>query len=265
MKQTIISFIRKIGLIKGIDYMRYIYIISRKRQTLKKYKTSNIPLPPPYFIYETYRLNYDKYISDGKETAQWLLSYIERYKELKDINILDWGCGPARVVRNLPDLLDCSCKCYASDYNKKYIVWCQKNIKNVEFKENNLNPPLNYKNNSFDVVYAISIFTHLSSQVQKEWFDELIRVLKPNGIMFLTLQGDAFKTKLTNKEKQLYDEGLLVERGNTKEGHRTFAAFQPDSFVENLVKENKILLHQKGKEVNNKPQQDVWLIQKQII
>jgi len=94
------------------------------------------------------------------------------------------------------------------------------------------------------------------------WFNELIRILKPGGILFLTLHGNAFIEKLTGGEKQLFKKGELVVKGNTKEGHRTFGAFQPESFVKKLIGENNVLEHVQGKVVEGRPQQDIWIIQK---
>ena len=94
------------------------------------------------------------------------------------------------------------------------------------------------------------------------WFEDLIRVLKPGGVLFLTLHGDAFIEKLTDSEKELFRNGKLVVKGNTKEGHRTFGAFQPESFVKELIGKNTVLEHVAGKVIEGKPQQDVWIIQK---
>ena len=42
----------------------------------------------------------------------------------------------------------------------------------------------------FDLIYAISVFTHLSAEYQFLWLNELRRILKRNGILILTLHGD---------------------------------------------------------------------------
>ncbi len=266
MSKIFSSIIRKIGLIKFADKIRYyILLIStyKQRHDFKR-KNSNIILPPPYFLYETFNLNYFSFYDKSIETAEWLIGYLKKYKKLENVNILDWGCGPDRVIRHLPSYIQKPCKYYGTDYNKKYIKWCSKNLANINFSLNKLQPPLEYQSNFFDIIYAISIFTHLSEKMHYAWFKDLIRVLNPGGILFLTLHGDAFIEKLTYSEKQMFQNGKLVVKGNTKEGHRTFGAFQPESFVKKLVGKNTILEHIKGKVVAGKPQQDVWIIQKTI-
>ncbi|NLK15041.1 MAG: class I SAM-dependent methyltransferase [Bacteroidales bacterium] len=264
MSNIFSSIIRKAGLIRLADKIRYYILLIRTSKQRRDFKRINpdVILPPPYFLYETFNLNYFSFYDKSIETAKWLISFFEKYKKLENVNILDWGCGPGRVIRHLPSFIDSSCKCYGTDYNKKYIKWCKDHIHNVTFTTNQLQPPLEYLSNFFDIAYGISIFTHLSEEMHHAWFNELMRVLKPGGMLFLTLHGSAFSEKLTDEEKKQFDNGGLVVRGTTKEGHRTFAAFQSEAFVKRLIGENTVLEHVAGKVVDGKPQQDVWIIQK---
>jgi len=207
-------------------------------------------------------MDHSKYYQDGLNTAKWLTDHLSRFTELKNKKILDWGCGPARVLRHLPSLLDETCSVYGTDYNKTTISWCRKNLDAIHFSVNELNPPLPYSDDEFDVVYGISIFTHLSKEMHRLWMDELTRILKKGGILFLTTQGEIFRTKLSSKEAGRFDSGNVVIRGRTKEGHRTFSAFQPETFMKKLFKDFEILDHIKGDFRNNKTQQDVWIVRK---
>jgi ubiquinone/menaquinone biosynthesis C-methylase UbiE len=163
----------------------------------------------------------------------------------------------------MPSLLDKTCQCYGTDYNSKYIEWCSKNIPEVTFKLNNLEPPLPFEDNMFDVIYGISIFTHLSEKMHYAWINELFRVLKEDGILFLTLHGKAFKTKLSKKQLDIFDNGQIVVLSKTKEGHRTYTAYHPVSFVKNLVGINRIIEFVEGGTINGKPQQDIWILKKE--
>ncbi len=239
-----------------------LYIKTSKQRHKFLKENPGIKLPPPFYVYETFNLNYPAFYDKSNETAKWLVSYFRKYYTLENISILDWGCGPGRIIRHLPVLLDSSCSFYGTDYNKKYITWCSKNIPGVTFYVNNLQPPLQFMDNMFDIIYGISIFTHLSLQMHYAWFNELIRILKPGGILFLTLQGEAFRIKLSANEKNLFDAGELIMKANTKEGHRTFSAFQPPVFVKKLIGKNELLEHVAGEIKNGKPEQDVWIIRK---
>ena len=264
MNRFIPIILRKFRLIKFADKIRFYILFLKTSKSRREFKRTNpdVVLPPPYFLYETFNLNYFSFYDKSVDTAKWLTGFFKKYKKIENINILDWGCGPGRVIRHLPAFTGNSCNYYGTDYNKRYIKWCKENIKGVNFSANQLQPPLEYQTDFFDIIYGISIFTHLSEEMHYAWFKELIRILKPGGIVLLTLQGTAFIEKLTGNEKQQFKSGNLVVKGNTKEGHRTFSAFHPESFVKILIGKNNILKHVSGKIIDGKPRQDVWVIQK---
>ncbi len=264
-KYAVSSFFRKIGLIHLMDTLKFYFEYLRQTPSRRQFKKENpsIVLPPAYFLYETYNLNYQSYYHNSIDTAQWLATYFSKYQYKKeDLYILDWGCGPGRVIRHLPNLLHHSCHFFGTDYNKRYVAWCKNNLKGISFQNNQLAPPMNYANNMFDIIYGISIFTHLSEEMHFLWFDELMRILKPGGILIITLHGEAFKIQLSDDEIKKFDQQELIIKANTKEGHRTYGAFHPTQFVHQLVGKHIVAEHTKGNVVNGKPQQDTWVIQK---
>jgi len=264
MKSKLVALLRTLGLIQVADRIRFVVMYLRTIKNRRAFKAANpnAVLPPPYYLYETFNLNYQSFYSTSLESAEWLVSHFERHVQLKDLTILDWGCGPGRVIRHLPEVLDSSCNFFGSDYNKKYINWCRANIPQATFEANNLEPPMVFESNMFDIIYGVSIFTHLSEASHWAWYKELIRVLKPGGIMFITFHGEAFKDRLTEAERTKFDLGKLVLKENTKEGHRTYAAFHPVPFVQELVKDDVVLEHIPGTIIDNQPQQDKWIIRK---
>lgn len=263
-KYKLLAFFRKFGLIRFEDklrfYLMYLKTYSQRKQFLKENKS--IKIPPAYHIYETFGLNLFHYYNDSIDTAKWVLSYFEKYKNLENTRILDWGCGTGRIIRHLPNLVPVTSSLYGTDYNEKYINWCKEYIPDVNFKLNSLVPPIDFEDNYFDVIYGISIFTHLSKELHYKWFNELMRVLKPEGIIFITLHGNAFKIKLTDQERENFEQGEIIVKANTKEGHRTFGAFHPMRFVKELIGKNQILEHIPGEISNGIPQQDIWIIKK---
>lgn len=263
-KHKISSLLRKLHLIKLADYIKY-KIDSRKYKEKNKdfiRSNENIKLPPKYLMYESFQLDYRLYYEDGLETANWIIDNIKSYISPDTSKILDWGCGPARIVRHLPSILGANAKVYGTDYNKKTINWCIKNIDNVQFNHNHLGPPLPYPDSFFDAIYGISIFTHLSEEMHYKWFEELFRILCPGGILLLTMHGNAFKIKLSEQERVDFENGRLVVKANTKEGHRTYGAYHPPAFVREVIKNNQVMEHEEGEIRDGKPMQDVWLIKK---
>jgi SAM-dependent methyltransferase len=264
LKNRVSEWLRKLGLIKCVDKMRFylLYLKTFQQRKMFQKRHTGVILPPSYFMYETFGLNYEQFYVGSEDTAKWLISYFQKHKSLYNTSILDWGCGPGRIIRHIPRLVDKSCRCYGTDYNVKYVKWCSKNIPEVTFKPNNLEPPLPFDEAMFDVIYGISIFTHLSKKKHYAWFDELFRVLKPGGILFLTLHGKAFQSKLPEEKRLLFEQGQLAVLSNTKEGHRTYGAYHPISFVYELTGNHKVVEFVEGNFINGKPQQDVWIFQK---
>ena len=259
------SLLRSFGLIYFTDWLRFYIEKNKNKKENKEFKKKypNVVLPPDYMMYESFQINYRKYYTDSIETAKWLTNHFKKHIELENKKILDWGCGPGRIIRHLPEIIGDSCEYYGTDYNKTTIEWCSQNLKGIHFNQNTLEANLPYADDFFDVIYGISIFTHLSEHLHYDWYNELKRILKPNGIMFLTTQGDNFKVKLTNSELLEYEKGLLIVRGKVKEGHRTYSAFHPKEFMSDLFENVQILEHielpyEKGK----LPPQDIWIIKK---
>lgn len=265
-KQAISKFLRNLRLLQPADYLRFYLEKIRNREKNQRFLNNNpgIKLPPDYLIYESFQLDYQKYFTESEDTAQWLASLLKKHIEMKGIKILDWGCGPGRVIRHLPKFTESKSEFFGTDFNAKSIAWCSGNLPGIQFNRNLLDAQLPYSDSFFDVIYGISVFTHLSKNLHFSWFEELYRVLKPGGIMLFTTQGINFKEKLNNNELKNFDEGKLVIRGKTKEGHRTYSAFHPKKFMEKLFAPAEILEH-----IERKPDnggwlpQDVWIIKKQ--
>lgn len=259
------NLIRKFGLIYYTDLIRFHVQKTKNRKENRAFKTQypEVKLPPDYLIYESFQINYMKYFIDGKDTACWLIAYIRKHTDLTGKRILDWGCGPGRTIRHFPELLGTTCEYFATDYNSKSIKWCSDNLPGIQFNLNALEARLPYANDFFDVIYGISIFTHLSEQMHFDWIKELYRILKPGGILFITTQSDNYIFKLTAEELERYQKGGLVVRGNVKEGHRTYSAFQPAAFMQNLVQNCQIEEHVTPKpEAGKGIPQDIWIVRK---
>lgn len=264
-KGNISNLLRKLRLMHLTDRVRYYIQSFKNKQANKAFLKANpnIVLPPDYLMYESFQINYEKYLVGGKDVAQWIVSSLKKYSNTQKVSILDWGCGPGRVIRHMPVLLGEGSNVFGTDYNTNSITWCKDNLPNIEFNLNTLEPSLPYPDETFDFIYGISIFTHLSEEMHHKWAAELKRVLKNDGVLLLTTQGDNFKKIMSPTEIAQYDKGELVVRGNVIEGHRTYSAFHPDSFMRSLFKNDKILevIIQSAKDGKATPQ-DAWMVRK---
>ncbi len=267
IRKYLASALRKLGLAGASDRLRYrlMRLINQKKNKEFRKLHPLVSLPPDYLMYESFQMNYHKYYSGGFEDAQWIISLAKPYANLHEIKLLDWGCGPARILRHFPSLLGSENKYYGTDYNTATIQWCRENISGVSFSLNNLYPPLPYPEQSFSFIYGISVLTHLSKEGQKLWSEELYRVSTHQGIVILTTHGDAFIEKLSTHETTLYQKQELISRSYGQEGHRTYGTFHPPSFIKKVF-ENvgfNIVQHIPGAKINeNYISQDVWILRK---
>lgn len=100
--------------------------------------------------------------------------------------ILDFGCGCGRTLVHLKDLAP-QAQFDGTDIDAPAIDWCKQNLRVAKFRVGKASPPIDYASDSFDFIYAISVFTHLDEDYQFRWLKELGRIAKPGGVLLLTV------------------------------------------------------------------------------
>jgi SAM-dependent methyltransferase len=117
------------------------------------------------------------YFGSGFRDAWIILTMLDAYSfDLRSVrSILEFGCGTGRVLRHFRNTS--GLRLAGTDANPKPIEWDRENLPNIEFYHNGLTPPLTFGDESFDLIYALSVFTHIPLELQRSWLDELRRVL----------------------------------------------------------------------------------------
>lgn len=83
-----------------------------------------------------------------------------------DTRVLDFGCGWGRMLRFfLKDVLPENL--YGIDVDPTMIKICQETFPYGNFQICGSAPPLEFDSNSFDIIYAYSVFSHLSEPVHQ--------------------------------------------------------------------------------------------------
>lgn len=123
------------------------------------------------------------------EIYQSALSSVDR--RLSDFHhVLDFGCGVGRVLRWLQPLMPAA-TIAGSESDQAAISWIQEHYPNVEVAATTADglPPLRFAAGSFDLVIGYSVFTHLNADYQDAWLQELQRLVRPGGILLLSISG----------------------------------------------------------------------------
>lgn len=221
------------------------------------------PFPPSSLIHLIIGVRWKAdYWESGKRLKHMMEIILESHGiilgELRDI--LDFGCGCGRIIRHFKDLKEANL--YGTDYNLRLVEWCRQNLSFARFNVNQLKPPLPYKNESFDLVYARSVFTHLPEKLQVNWMTEIYRILKPGGVILLTTHGYQYQDALDQNEKVLFNRGELIVHYAERAGENICAALHPYEYVRDVLAEKFELLDFIPGKAGPYSEQDTYLLKK---
>jgi SAM-dependent methyltransferase len=143
--------------------------------------------------------------------------------------VLDFGCGCGRTSRHWDRPIN------GTDLNPKLTAWCSENLPG-DYSTNEARPPTRYTDGQFDLVYTVSVFTHLTVERQREWLAELGRIICPGGLLVVTTMGDwLVQTALSGDDLARYNAGEIVVLYPKVEGKNLCAAYHPPGSIAALT------------------------------
>jgi SAM-dependent methyltransferase len=178
-----------------------------------------LPLPPAGLRQKvSRRSDRHEFLEVGKAGSLAIRDALEQSRSSSETypRWLDFGCGPGRLARHLLQL-DVVREFLGVDVDAEAIAWNQDHLKGV-YQTIEAEPPTELPSNLFDVVVAVSVFTHLSENSQLRWLREMHRVLRPGGVLIASTHSPGLtftRPDLTSAQhEELQVRGFLFARGN---------------------------------------------------
>jgi SAM-dependent methyltransferase len=270
MKHIFVRSLHAIGLL-GLSFRFYENIrafiaeLSRFWRPKSQISPDGLPLPSPKLILlVSGHSNSKEFWAEGCRAFQSICHILSRNGlNIQSFqNVLDFGCGCGRVIRHFYPWYKGNL--YGTDYNIALIQWCQRNLPFAKFAVNNLKPPLPFPENKVDLVYALSVFTHLSEPLQGLWMKEMFRILAPGGYLIFTTHGAGYLDVMTADERVKFQEGYLVVRYEEYSGMNLCASFHPFKYVKEVLCQEFILIDFIPEGAWGNGRQDIYLLKKPI-
>ena len=165
-----------------------IYKLKTKEELLKYYQNW------------TKENKYDQDMVDWQYTApQETVSVLSKYALNKNLRILDAGCGTGLVGIELRK--NGYSNIIGVDFSQDMLDLVPQSVyKKIEKVD--LNKPLKFKTNTFDVIMCVGTFTY--GHVKPQALDELVRITKKKGLICFTINEGIYEEYgFDNKIKEL--------------------------------------------------------------
>ena len=163
----------------------------------------------------------DATMRDGFNVYCLITNLASRHLSRPMRSVLEFGCGWGRIIR-----------CFSRDIDAQNLqgIDCMPDAINICKATTNLHarfqlvdpfPPTTVASDSFDVVYAYSVFSHLSEDAHFRWLSEFKRVLKPGGLLIATTRPREFilacRKAREDGEERFWARGLLLAFQDTND------------------------------------------------
>jgi SAM-dependent methyltransferase len=129
--------------------------------------------------------------------------------------VLDFGCGSARVLRHfLPEAERAGF--WGCDIDGPSIEWVRAHLcPPLHCFQNASLPPLALEDETFDLIWATSVFTHIDSWAP--WLLDMHRILKPGGTLIASFLGEGMWEALVQEPYREDEIGMTVRNHWTKQ------------------------------------------------
>lgn len=154
---------------------------------------------------------WESYEAIGRASMESLVAALPSGFLEADRRVLDFGCGAGRTVRHFIES-GAPGELWGCDIDADSIDWLRERFApHLRPFVNYALPPLAQPDEMFDLVYCVSVFTHLSRS-WSAWLLELHRVLKPDGLLLATFMGEGESQTVAGEAWDEEAVGMLTLR-----------------------------------------------------
>lgn len=173
----------------------------------------DFPVPPMSNMRKTSSPSLSHYLETAVKTALPIQTgaRLAGYHFEPGSRVLDFGAGVGRQIKYFRDRFQ-KVEYHACDVEPSHAGWLARAYPDVTTRINSYAPPLDYPADTFDMIYSVASYTHMEPAACDLWLDEFARILKPGGIVCLTVIGVAAMRKFAAWFSET-DVVRLEERG----------------------------------------------------
>ncbi|PHN00717.1 methyltransferase domain-containing protein [Flavilitoribacter nigricans] len=214
------------------NYSKYLFELTEKKTEPREDMyplRDELPVPPPSLMH--YRESAESHLKAGKREVDSIRTCLQNsgYNFSSFKRVLEFGCNNCRLLRWFYEE-DERKELWGCDVDEQAIKWSKDNLGEViNVVHNNHYPSLDFADNYFELVFAGSIFTHIDNNAQ-DWLDELTRITRPGGLLYLTFLDEHSMYTLANEPNRPVYQRVAAHREAAKiwkgEFHRI--GFLPD-------------------------------------
>jgi SAM-dependent methyltransferase len=131
----------------------------------------------------------------GRDCHDQLLRMLPEGWDLGGRLALDFGCGAGRTIRHFLDEAQ-TAEIWGCDIDAASVDWVREHLSPpLDALVSGTEPPLDRPDGQFDLIWAISVFTHLTDSWSR-WMAELHRLLADDGLLIVTYMCEALSEEL---------------------------------------------------------------------
>lgn len=212
---TLVPLCIKVAICLFASYDSTTFLLQRTTLNMPWY--DNFTSPDSFQLRNIGSKDWFEFIQQSEQISPTINDYVLEAigSSTSNKKVLDFGCGIGRVALKL--WYDHKLPSHGCDINPEAISYLKSQIQGPDLHVNSFKPPLKYSENFFDLIFSISIWTHLPPDLQIPWLKEMHRILIPGGTALISISSASSlpirKKRLpmweAHTEEDLKREGIL--------------------------------------------------------